>query len=229
MPAAYTKIPRPTLWLVRGDYGLIGGDAPEAQPRFEAEVSSFYISKCVITNEQFRAFRPHYVASDVSSGPHHPAVNVSFDDAQDYCTWYSNLSRKMFRLPTEIEWEFACRAGTSDRYFFGNDAAQADAFVWSQENSHDRAAEVETKEANPAGLYDMLGGVREWTASRWAPYPVSPDDDALTDPSRPEPGEGVVRGGSFRTPLAEMGSGVRQSVMRNTRADDLGFRIVRSL
>ena len=227
MSRLYTRIARPTLWLVRGGLARIGGPEPDAQPSFEVEVPSFYISKTAVTNAHFSAFCPSFTPATASPGPEHPAVGVTLDDALAYCGWYSELSGKHFRLPTEVEWEYACRAGTRTRYFFGDDPKNAEPFVWSAENTGDSAPPVEQKDPNPAGLHDMLGGVREWTSSVFAPYPSSPDEpsaDSLeADVLR------VVRGGSFRTPLPEIGSGARAGVPRAQSADDLGFRIVRRL
>lgn len=227
MKAVYTQIPRPTLWLVRGDLAPVGETTPNAPPPFGAEVHSFYICKSPVANAHFSAFRPSFVPAETSPGPDQPAVNVTFDDALAYCRWYSDLSGKAFRLPTELEWEFACRGGTTGRYFFGNDPSAGGRYVWSEENAGGRAPEAETKESNPAGLHDMLGGVREWTSSLLSADPSSaevPSSSALETK-----GLRVVRGGSFRTPIARMGSGVREGVLRTTRADDLGFRIVRRL
>jgi formylglycine-generating enzyme required for sulfatase activity len=206
MAERYTQVPRATLWLVQGGELLLGSDDdPGASPSSLVEVGSFYIGKGPITNEQFEAFSPSYQRAPSSPGNDHPAVSVTFQEAVGYCEWYSQLSRKRFRLPTEEEWEFACRGGTRGRYFFGNDLTAADPFVWHRDNSDGVSHPVETKRANPAGVHDMLGLVWEWTSG------------------------GTLRGGSYRSGIAEIGSAVRRAADPETGADDVGFRIVRSL
>ena len=172
MPDYYTRYPRPILWLVPG--GTLGA----------AEVEPFYISKFPVTNEQLEAFDPGFVRSPLSPGDDDPAVGVSWEDAARYCRWYAEVSRKPMRLPTELEWEHACRAGATGRFFWGDDPAEADTYVWSAENSGGRVPRLDAKKANGHGLFGMLGGVWEWTA------------------------EQTLRGGSFRQPAASISCAV---------------------
>ena len=137
---------------------------------------------------------------------------MSFEQAVAYCAWYAALSKKPFRLPTEWEWEFACRGATRSRWFFGEDPAEGDRFVWHLGNSGDEAHPIEMLRANPAGLHDLLGNVWEWT---------TPEVGVATT--------GVLRGGSFRTAMEEMGGSVRFVPEAGATPDDVGFRIVRAL
>ena len=198
MPSSvpYTRLPRPTLWLLRGDD--------------DRDVRAIYISKSPITNEEYEAYDPAHARAACSPGDRHPVVNVTFDDAAGYCRWYAEASGKAFRLPSEAEWEFACRAGTSGRTFWGDDLAAGDPFVWDERTSGGTCQDIETRQANGNGLHDMLGHVWEWT-----------DTEAGADR--------VIRGGSFRTPRAELGCDLRDRVAPAVRRDDLGFRIVRFL
>jgi formylglycine-generating enzyme required for sulfatase activity len=204
----------------------MGGDGPGEGPRHVVEVGSLYIARSPITNAQLEAFQPGRERAATSRGDDDPAVGVTFREALGYCEWYSRLSKKDFRLPTEAEWEYACRAGTTTRWPWGDDPAGAEAAAWDAENSGRRAHEVETLRANPAGLHDLIGNVWEWTSSLHRPYPVRPGDgrDALD-----VVGARVLRGGSFRSPREETGSAVRRAADEGLRADDVGFRIVRSL
>jgi formylglycine-generating enzyme required for sulfatase activity len=167
------------------------------------EVGSIYIGKATITNEQLEAYAPGRARSPLSPGDDDPAAGVAFEEAAAYCDWYAKLAKKPFRLPTEAEWEHTCRGGTRTRYFFGDDPGKADRYVWHQGNSGGHAHGAESTRANPAGVHEMLGNVWEWTSSR------------------------VLRGGSFRTPIEEMGCAVRRT--EPASLDDVGFRIVRSL
>ena len=195
----YTRLPRPTLWLLRG----------------EDDVRPFYLSKNPITNEEFEAYDPSHVRGPSSPGDLHPVVNVSFDDAAGYCQWYARASGKPFRLLSEIEWEQACRAEQPGQFFWGDDAEAGDPYVWDERTSGGRCRPVETSKANGFGLYDTLGNVWEWTSTPFSSG--SPD------------GPRAVRGGSFRTPRAELSIGARMSVAPGERRDDLGFRIGRFL
>jgi len=153
-----------------------------------------------------------------------PVVNVSWEDAAAYCAWYAEFTGKPFRLPTEVEWEYAARGEAEGRLFCPEESV--DEFVVHGGNSGGRLPLVEARKANEHGLFDTLGTVWEWTSSAYRAYPVTPGD-GRDAPESAEPR--VLRGGSFRTPSEEMGCGVRRHEDTSYQADDLGFRIVRSL
>ena len=208
--SGYTRYPRPTLWLLRsGDVALQDTSAPDRAPAV-SEVASFYISREPITNVQYEAYDPSYRRRAVSSGDDAPAVGVDYDSAVGYCTWYADVSRKPTRLPTEAEWEYACRGGTSTRYFFGETPDEADAYVWDRRNSEGRVRPVKQKKPNPFGLFGMLGTIWEWTE-------VAGDTN----------GARVLRGGSFRSDRDELACGLRRAAPAHTEDDDVGFRVVR--
>jgi len=221
----YTRYPRAILWLVREGRVTIGGPDPDSQPAFEAELGSFYISKTPITNRQFEAHRTDFVRSPSSPGDEDSATGISFLEAQAYCDWYADVSRKPMRLPTELEWEFACRAGRSGQWFFGERAEQGDPFVWDAGNSGEASPPLTRLTPNGFGLLGMLGSVWEWTASPYANYPLSVDGssaESTADQRR------VLRGGSFRLAREELHCGRRRAASVDFSADDVGFRIVRS-
>lgn len=187
MAERYTHVPRTILWLVRGDAGI----------------EPFYIGKAPITNEQYEAYAPDYRRAPVSPGDRDAAVGVTLDEARGYADWYARVSKKTMRLPTEAEWELACRGGTTSRWFFGDDPAAGDPYLWDARNSEGRLGRWDALKPNPAGLHAMLGGVWEWTA------------------------EGTLRGGSFRGDREDWDCGTSRAVDPGHRADDVGFRIVR--
>lgn len=222
----YTRYPRAILWLLREGEVRIGGAGGDTEPPFIVTVKPFYLSKVPITNEQFAAYRPQHRPAGVSPGPDDPAVGVSLHDAAGYCAWYAEVSRKPMRLPTEVEWEYACRGGSDSRYFFGDDSGAAAAYVWDHTNSGGRVPNPGQKKANPFGLHSMLGCVWEWTSSLYRPYPAI-EDDGRDDLGAP--GARVLRGGSFRDHVAAMGSAIRRAEEPGMRLDDVGFRVARSL
>ena len=225
MDGPYTRYERSTLWLVRGGDLEVGGDEPNAQPTFEAEVGPFYVSKAPLTNLQYEVFRPDHVRAAHGPGDDDPAVGISHHDAQAYCDWYSERTGKAFRLPTEVEWEHAAKAELEgERWFDGE--RDADRFVWHAGNSDGRLHPIEGKRANPFGLYEILGTVWEWTSSVYGLYPIVAGDGR---DARGQVESRVLRGGSFRTSLDELTCSLRRGEAPDARLDDVGFRIVRSL
>ena len=219
---SYTRYPRPILWLVQGGTFTVGGDEADAQPRFEAQVDSFYISKLPVSNEQLEAFDKTFKRSPASPGDRDPAAGVSFERAVAYCEQYADVSRKPMRLPTEIEWEYACRAGALGRGFVP-ESAEPDDFIWHSGNSGEGLPRLEAKKANGFGLYGMLGGLWEWTSSIYGPYALEKDPVALE-----EEASRVLRGGSFKTGCDEISCSLRRSASVSASSDDHGFRIVKS-
>jgi len=222
MKEYYTHYPRTILWLVPGGKVTIGGSETDAQPTFLAEVEPFYLSKFPITNEQFEAFTGKFERSPTSPGDGDSAVGMSFDEAQAYAAWYARVSRKPMRLPSEIEWEYACRAGATGRTFFADDA-DPDLYLWDGENSGAGVYPLGKKKANAFGLFGMLGGVWEWTASVYRAYPQS--GDVVENRGAPR----VLRGGSFRSPREEISCSWRRVESPGARFDDVGFRLARSM
>jgi formylglycine-generating enzyme required for sulfatase activity len=226
----YTDYPRTVLWLVPGGRTTIGGEEPDARPSFEVEVEPFYLSQWPITNEQFEAFDPSFRRSPLAPGDRDAAVGASWEAADAYCRWYAEVSRKPMRLPTEVEWEHACRAGSRGRWYWGDDEAEADDHLWDRRNWQGRLPPLDGKRSNGFGLHAMLGGVWEWTSSPWRPYPLPsttpPGDETCTR----EPGALLVlRGGSFRLDREEISCSLRRPGARGRRADDVGFRVAKSL
>lgn len=195
----YTSYPRPVLWLVpEGELPLAGRTV---------DVAPFYLSTLPVTNVQLEAFTGARQRPAAAPRDDDPAIGVDFELARGYCDWYARIARKAIRLPTEAEWEHACRAGSRSRWFWGDDEGEADAWAWHRGNSGETVPPLGAKRSNGFGLHAMLGGVWEWVEGE----------------------EGVLRGGSWRTPLAEIGCGHRRAVAAGEHVDDAGFRIARSL
>jgi len=198
----YTRYPRPILWLIPEGEVLLQGQKVAVEP--------FYISKVPVTNEQFEAFDPDRDRSAISPGDRDPVVNVRWEDAQAYCRWYAEVSRKPMRLPTAAEWAHACRGGCGERFFWGGDVEEADLYVWDAANSDGALHSLEDRKGNGFGLFGTLGGVWEWIAGG-------------------EEERRVLRGGSFRTPRSELSCDLQKEASARDRSDDWGFRIAKSL
>jgi len=218
----YTKVPRAVMWLLRGDTAVLGEQASTV----ELELGSFYLSRGCITNEQFEAYRPDHVRSPLSSGDEDCAVGVSFRDAAGYAQWYADLAKKDFRLPTEVEWEFAARASGRSRYPWGDRPEDGGPYAWTQENSNGGCHAIDQDRPSKNGIYGMIGNVWEWTSSLYRPFAevLAPGHDDLKV-AAPR----VIRGGGFQDPVAALSCARREAAEEDTVRADLGFRICRSL
>jgi formylglycine-generating enzyme required for sulfatase activity len=137
---------------------------------------------------------------------------VSWFNAMICCKWLQKKTGKVYRLPTEAEWEYACRAGTKTPYFFGDDPDDLDDYAWYEENSDSKTQEVAQKKPNPWGLYDMAGNVREWVTDFYGPkvYAENAKNNPVTDPRGPAKGDfHVTRGGAYDSPPEELRSAAR--------------------
>jgi formylglycine-generating enzyme required for sulfatase activity len=154
-------------------------------------------------------------------GSDFPVEQVSWNDAQEFIAKLNGLGDGyLYRLPTEAEWEYAARAGTTGPY-----AGDLDAMAWYDQNSGGKTHLVATKAANAWGLYDMLGNVWEWTADWYGDYPAS----AVTDPVGPSSGSlRVHRGGSWRNNSQSCRSANRGRTSPDSRIHFLGLRLLRT-
>ncbi len=159
-------------------------------------------------------------------GDGEPVVCVSRYDALAFCYWLGKKEGRVYRLPTEAEWEYACRAGTATAFAGGPLLGENQAnFAAAGGGSSRRTAPAGSYPANAWGLHDMHGNVREWCADSYSPtyYAASPD----RDPRGPGAGDlGVLRGGSWQSDGADCRSAARLGVPLDTRRTDTGFRVV---
>jgi formylglycine-generating enzyme required for sulfatase activity/serine/threonine protein kinase/WD40 repeat protein len=158
-------------------------------------------------------------------GDDHPVVLVTWNDAMAFCLWLSNKEGKIHRLPTEAEWEYACRAGTATRHQSG-DSPMAD-YAWFSENARYTTHPVGAKKANAWGLFDMAGNACELCVDWFAPYSESPQEDPLGPPMGVQR---AVRGGHWASWTAQ--SAWRGSTDQDGRdwvTSQQGFRVVRDL
>ncbi|MCK5218970.1 SUMF1/EgtB/PvdO family nonheme iron enzyme [bacterium] len=201
------------------------------EPLHEVRVPGFYMGRYPVTNEEYGLFlnenldmrEPVYWADRRFNQPRQPVVGVSREDAEQYAAWAG------LRLPTEAEWEYACRANTSTRYYSGDKKEDFDLAGWYSGNSGDRLHPVGEKEPNGLGLYDMLGNVWEWVEDDWhANYNDAPTDGrAWIDD--PRGSLRVIRGGSWGNDVQNCRSAFRSRNWPVSRSYYLGFRLSRSL
>ncbi|SHH06243.1 formylglycine-generating enzyme family protein [Pedobacter caeni] len=142
----------------------------------------------------------------------HPALAMTHYNAIQYCKWLYARTGVFYRLPTEAEWEYASRAGSTEEYAFGNDAAQLAAYAWFKENSEGKTHIVGQKKPNQWGLYDMYGNVAEWTYDQYAPdtYAGISGAKAKNPVAVPEKlYSHVIRGGSYDDVAKDLRSAAR--------------------
>ncbi len=171
-----------------------------------------------------------------------PATHVTWEDAVRFCNalslssgrpscyrrtasgWDCDWAADGYRLPTEAEWEYACRAGTETPWFWGADQGQAGRYAWFSGNSGGQPHPVATKDPNPWGLYDLAGNCWEWCWDGYGPY----DPQAVDDPrGAVRDGRRVVRGGSFIDEPRILRSAVRGRFTPDYPHEAIGFRCVR--
>ena len=160
-------------------------------------------------------------------GADNPVETVNWDDAVDFCRRLSELPAEkeagnVYRLPTEAEWEYACRAGTTTKYSFGDDESDFGEYGWYRENSGITTHPVGSKLPNAWGLYDMHGNVYEWCQDRHGDYPSG----SVTDPTGPAVGSSrVFRGGCWFYSVEFCRSAIRYGYGPSLRVSCLGFRV----
>jgi formylglycine-generating enzyme required for sulfatase activity len=245
-------------------------------PQHTVTVKPFWIGKHEVTwdefdlwwkNESLPVFEkdPPYGPPDALTRPTNPYVDETYDHEREghpaicmthhaammYCHWLRSVTKKNYRLPTEAEWEYACRAGSQTAYSFGDDPALLDEYAWYKENSpdddHPRGTthKVGSKKPNAFGLHDMHGNVAEWVLDNFdATFYAKCAADKLTLNPVCKPRDNkwghVVRGGSFKDPAEKLRSAARvisekswmrfdpqspQSIWWLTKKDEIGFRV----
>jgi formylglycine-generating enzyme required for sulfatase activity len=213
--------------------GQAKGD-PSAAPQHPVTVRAFAIGQYPITVGEWKAcvaaggcsFTPRMVNPDDRT----PAHNLSWDDAQQYILWLSRSTGEKYRLPTEAEWEFAARAHTSTRYWWGDTLAAMQANCSDCGGSQDARTPlpVGSFKPNAFGLHDVHGGVAQWVADCWFPnYQGAPADASAREQKNCQ--KRVLRGGSFRTDRDSITASARGNYDSSVRYIAHGFRIARDL
>ena len=154
-----------------------------------------------------------------------PVRRVTWLDAVGYCRWLSEREGKTVRIPTEAEWEYACRADSTEKYFFGNDESFLGEYAWHNSNSNRVTHDVGTKKPNSWDLYDMYGNVWEWTLDRYSEtYERTPKDGTHY---KTESDKGMsLRGGAWSAEPENCRSARRINLGANSRNYFVGFRVV---
>ncbi len=218
-------------WCPNGTFNMgspadaLGSERNEQQ--FEVSLSKgFWMQQTEVTQAQYEALmgvNPSHFRGDAN-----PVESVDFSDAKEFCRRLCELppeknSENLYRLPTEAEWEYACRAGSTSSFCFGDDEGMLEEYGWFNKNANRTTHAVGGKKPNAWGLHDMHGNVSEWCRDFYAAYPSA----AQTDPHGPEAGDQItVRGGGWFFVPQNARSAHRDAYQQAARYVGLGFRLV---
>ena len=275
--AEYEMVPIPAGEFVMGTPKDEAKRNPDEGPQHRVKIAPFWMGKYEVTWDQFSIFqfsddekkmrdtnptpedvnkvsdavtRPSkpYVPMDFGMGKSgFPAIAMTHHAANKFCHWLSAKTGHFYRLPTEAEWEYACRAGTTNAYSFGDDPKLLPDYGWFFDNSNEKYQRVGRKKANPWGLYDMHGNVMEWVLDQYAEDTYAKlNQDVATDPwiRATQPYPHAARGGSWDDDAEQCRSGARRGSDRTWKATDpqlpksiwylsdsrlIGLRVVRPL
>jgi formylglycine-generating enzyme required for sulfatase activity len=239
-----------------------GRNADEG-PQKKLSIAAFWMSAYEVTRDELDVFlkdestslnvnvdaitrpSPQYVDLSLGMGKEggYPANSMSQRTAIMYCKWLYQKTKVFYRLPTEAEWEYACKAGTNTAYFFGDNAADLDKYAWYEKNSENTFHKVGKKLPNPWGLYDMLGNMTEWTLDHYdASAFEKVNNEQLTIAANDAKYPKTLKGGSFIDSAIELRSSKRfhsdpiwnrrdpqipKSKWWLTEAKQVGIRLVR--
>ena len=240
-PTGLTMVLLPAGEFIMGDNS---GDADE-KPAHKVQVSSFYMDTHEVTQKAYETLTQQNPSK--SKGPDQPVEQVDWYHAILYCNLRSlkeglkpcydsktlacDFTAAGYRLPTEAEWEYACRAGTQEKYSFGSDPARLKTSAWFKANASQAPHPVGQKAPNPWGLYDMHGNVTEWCQDIYSENYYQQNESQ--DPRGPSVGDKrVLRGGSWRASEDACRSSARNSETPRFAdacfgSDAYGFRCVR--
>ena len=198
-------------------------DAPDEKPGHNVTLTKpFYLGKYEVTQEQWQTA----MGSNPSNfkGPKLPVENVSWNDCHSFVAKLEEKTGRKFALPTEAQWEYACRADTTTRYSCGDSIVDLKDYAWFSDNSDRATHPVGEKKPNPWGLYDMHGNVWEWCADS---YSRSYPDGEATDPLVSSSGSSrVLRGGAWVNRPGPLRSVTRSKLTPDFRCYYVGLRCV---
>ena len=191
----------------------------------------YYLGACEVTQQQFERVmgkdrNPSAFTAAKGGGPDRPVDSVTWEEAVDFCKRLSALEKRDYRLPTEAEWEYGCRAHTTGPFNFAGTTGLK-THGWFKDNSANKTQPVGRKTANAYGLFDMHGNVSEWCADVYDKdfYRRSPQND----PQCTGVGDRVVRGGSWSSTARNCRSANRTGAKSDTRYNNIGFRVALSV
>lgn len=270
---SFDMVPIPGGEFVMGSPAAEAGRGEDEGPQHKMKIAPFWMGKCEVTWDEYDIYsysldvkrralngitaterekladavtKPTKPYTDMTFGKGHdgnPTICMTGLAAKTYCDWLSAKTGRFYRLPTEAEWEYACRAGTNTAYSFGDDPSKLGEYAWYIENSEEKPQKVGKKKPNPWGLYDMHGNVSEWCIDQYFADAYSKHGEHpffIATKEYPQ----VVRGGNWEADAAACRSAAREFSTPEWKIQDpqfpksrwfhtdalfVGFRVVRPL
>jgi formylglycine-generating enzyme required for sulfatase activity len=275
---SYAMMPIPGGEFTMGSPASEPDRKPDEGPQHKVKISPFWMGRCEVTWNEYELFmypdeelrtrttiptdaagdkladavthpsKPYVEMSFGMGKEGYPAIAMTHHAANKYCQWLSAKTGEFYRLPTEAEWEYACRAATTTTYFWGDDPAKLPEYAWYEQNSDFKYQKVGKKKPNPWGLYDMYGNVVEWVLDQYDPnyYQQCASSSPVVEPwnKATKPYPLAVRGGSWDDEAKMCRSAARRGSDRAWKMQDpqlpksiwyfsdaqwIGFRIIRPL
>jgi formylglycine-generating enzyme required for sulfatase activity len=216
--------PLELLEIPAGSFLMGSKERDSEQPIHKVTIQAFRIGKYPVTQGQYEAVRgknPSYF-----TGADCPVENVSWHDAVEFCQKLSQMTGQRVSLPSEAQWEYACRAGSAGKYCFGDDVSKLGNYAWFLFNSSRQTHPVGQKNPNGWGVYDMHGNVWEWCADAWhANYRGAPANEIVWDSTEKNMSR-VLRGGSWYYNPGYCRSATRNKDQPGYGLNNVGFRVV---
>jgi len=217
-----------------GSFQMGSDDYDDEKPIHKVTIKeSFELGKYPITVGEYlhfvKATKKELLDKWSKEKENYPVTDVTWDDAVAYCKWLNEQQKEyVYRLPTEAEWEYACRAGTTTKWSFRDDKENLGEYAWYDKNSDDSTHEVGKKKPNDFKLYDMHGNVFEWCQDDYVDnYKKTPKDgNPYIDKNAKRK---IIRGGSWYYNADSTRSAVRDRVSSTFRDNFVGFRLLRTL
>ena len=274
--SSFVMVPIPGGEFVMGSPAAEPGRQPDEGPQHKVKLAPFWMQHCEVTWNEYELFmypdeerrmratlptdesgdkladgvthpsKPYVEMSFGMGKEGYPAIAMTQHAANKYCQWLSAKTGEFYRLPTEAEWEYACRAGTTTTYFWGDDGSKLGEYAWHEQNSDFKYQKVGKKKPNPWGLHDVYGNVVEWVLDQYDPDYYKTLSNGVVEPwnraTKPYPH--AVRGGSWDDEAVRCRSAARRGSDRSWKMQDpqlpksiwyfsdaqfVGFRIVRPL
>jgi formylglycine-generating enzyme required for sulfatase activity len=220
------------ITIPAGEY-LMGGSLNDKfannteRPAHRVAVASFAMGRWPVTVAEYRAAFPEHAADDDLELP---VANVNWDEAHAYRDWLGSATGRRYRLPSEAEWEYACRAGSSGPFAFGAEITPANANYFYSESGERIGPGRRTRggnyPANAFGLYDLHGNVSEWTGDIWHPNYIGAPLNGSAWVEGGDSSRRVIRGGAWDYLPRLLRSAWRDGIAAGCRRDNIGFRVV---
>ena len=207
----------------------MGSDkSSDEKPPHTVYIRSFLMGRTEVTQKQWLNVMGSNPSRFAACGSGCPVESVGWDEVQEFILKLSQKTGQKYRLPSEAEWEYAARAGTSTEWSHGNDESKLSNYAWYDVNSGRKTQEVGQKLPNAFGLYDMHGNVFEWTQDCWHDNYAGAPTDGSAWATGCSGNYRVLRGGSWSNNHAFLRSAYRIRLYPNIRSSSSGFRLART-